>query len=269
MSELPLPLRAVLPTLGPRVVTADLDGRTVVRCPGRPDYHDGNALLLHEPLTVASLDTVLDDWSSRFGTVPGIEQRVLRWAETDERDAAALDAALRARGLLLRWTTHLELERLPEAVAGVDGLELVFPGDPKRWHGVTVQFRHSGWSDDDAFWEWWVDGLRVLNDQGRALTSLAYRWGVPVGTATVHWDPVVDVGPDHAGLAVVDDVVVHPAHRRSGVASRLVHELVGRILADKPRARVVLRTDDAQPLYERLGFRARATLGKATSATAD
>lgn len=266
MSELPLPLRAVLPTLGPRVVTADLDGRTVVRCPGRPDFHDGHALLLHEPLTVAGLDPVLDDWDHRFGAVPGIEQRVVRWAEGDPRDTTTLATALQERGLLLEWTTHLELDRLADAPAPVDGLEIVFPGDPKRWHGVAVQFRHSGWSDDDAFWEWWVDGLRVLNDQGRALTALAVRWGVPVGTATVHWDPVVDVGPDHAGLAVVDDVVVHPAHRRNGVASALAHDLVTRILADKPRAKVALRTDDAQPLYEGLGFRPTATLGKATSA---
>lgn len=265
MSELPFPLRAVLPTLGPRVVTAELDGRTVVRSPTRPDHHDGNALWLHEPLTVAGLDRVLGEWDERFGAIAGVEERQLRWVEQDERDRGPLVSALADRGIATTWSTHLELDALAPAPPDVAGLELRHPTDPRHWHGVAVQYRHAGWGDDDAFWAWWVDGLRVLGEQGRALTLGAVRRGVPVGAATVHFDPVPDVGPGHAGLAVLDDVMVHPAHRGQGIASRLVHALLERLLADKPRARVVVRAEDAVGLYERLGFVPAATLGAASS----
>jgi GNAT superfamily N-acetyltransferase len=266
VSELPLPLRALLSTLGPRIVTADLDDRTVVRCPGRPDHRDGNALWLHEPLTVAALDTVLADWQHRFATVPGVEQRQLRWAEDGARDAAPLEEALRTAGLTPRWSHHLELAELGGAPDPVDGLRVVVPADERHWHGVAVQFRHTDRHDDDGFWSWWADGLRVLGDQGRALTLLAFRWGVPVGTTTVHWDPVADVGPEHAGLAAVDDVVVHPAHDGVGIGAVLVHDAVRRLRADKPRARVVMRTDEPPARWERLGFRPTARLGAAVSA---
>ena len=67
---------------------------------------------------------------------------------------------------------------------------------------------------------------------------VASRFGTPVGAGTLVWAPAVDVGPDAAGLAVVTDVVVHPAHRRLGIATTLVAELVARHVADFPRARV-------------------------------
>lgn len=266
MSELPFPLRAVLPTLGPRVVTAELDGRTIVRSPTRPDHHDGHGLWLHEPLTVAGLDRVLGEWHDRFGAIPGVEERQIRWVEDTDRDRGTLEAALRDRSTATTWSTHLELGGdLVGAPSDVAGLELRHPTDPRHWHGVAVQYRHAGWGDDDGFWTWWVDGLRVLNEQGRALTLGAVRRGVPVGAATAHFDPEPDVGPGRAGLAVLDDVMVHPAHRGQGIASTLVHTLVARLLDDKPRARVVVRAEEARGLYERLGFVATATLGCASS----
>jgi GNAT superfamily N-acetyltransferase len=87
------------------------------------------------------------------------------------------------------------------------------------------------------------------------------RHGAPVGRLTV--------AHDRQGLAVVEDVIVHPVHRRLGIASALTHTAVARHLAERPGSRVGLGAEPAGPadhLSRRLGFRPHATVWTALRA---
>jgi ribosomal protein S18 acetylase RimI-like enzyme len=64
-----------------------------------------------------------------------------------------------------------------------------------------------------------------------------------VGTARLLSDGVCN--------AYVVDVWTHSAYRRQGLASEMMRRLVDAV----PGQHVGLQTDDAQPLYESLGFR--------------
>lgn len=258
---IPVPLRAIQATLDPGTVLAPLDGLVVVRTPTRPDFWEGNALHLFTAPAPSELDGLLADWDRRFGSNPAIEHLRVRWVEPQAgRDLAALRDVAARRGLAVDLTAHMELGDLAQ-VAAPPRVEIAVATEPRQWHGTTVLFRHTDWGGDEAFWRETVEGRRQLAAEGRAITYLAVRWGIPVGTATLCWDPLADVGPDHAGLAVVEDVVVHPAHRGVGIGAALVHAAVTRHLAGHPRARVVLMTDEAVDFYLRLGFRRTAVVG--------
>lgn len=256
-----LPLRALRATLDPGTVVAPLEGMTVVRTPTRPELREGNALHLADPPEADDLESLLQVWARRFGDVPGVDHVRIRWVEPrGGRDLTALRTTAGRHGLAVDLTTAMELDALVPG-APPPRVTIAPATDPRQWHAVTVLFRHTDWGGDEAFWRETMAGRRRLQEEGRAVTYIATRWGIPVGTASLFWDPLADVGPLHAGLAVVDDVVVHPAHRGVGVAGSLVRAALERHLSGHPRARVALRTDDAVGLYERLGFRRSAVLG--------
>ena len=132
-----------------------------------------------------------------------------------------------------------------QATAGRDDLGIGPPADDRGWHGLTVLHRHAAAPGedrtrgaDDGRLRWWVDGLRTLVAQGRARVLRAERFGTPVAAGVLHWSPSTPVDGDHAGLAVLSDVVVHPAHRGIGIGRTLTDALVAQHLADFPRAAV-------------------------------
>lgn len=257
----PLPLRALRLTLDPGTVAAPLDELTVVRTPTRPDFREGNALHLRDAPTAGDVSRLLRAWDERFGSAPGVEHLRIRWVEpAGDRDLSALRDAAAAQDLQVDLSTSMELGSLVQGAGPADVL-IAPAADRRQWHGATVLFRHTDWGGDEQFWRETMAGRRQLQQEGRSVTYLATRWGIPVGTATLFWDPLADVGPDHAGLAVVDDVVVHPVHRGIGIGSALVRTALSRHLDGHPRARVLLHTDDAMPLYEALGFRREGRLG--------
>jgi hypothetical protein len=300
-AEGPLELVALRYTLGPRTVVADLDGVTVVRTATRPDTVEGNALHLHAAPRPGDLARLLALWDDRFGGLPGIDHVRFRWVEPGDRDPAehaALVEEAAGLGLAIDTATHLELDA-PVAVEPAAGVDLVAPDDPRRWHGAAVLYRHGGWDGDaadardrDELWAWRTDGWRVLAEQGRGLTRLALRHGTPVGVASLAWDPKLDLaahGRGQAGLAAISDVLVYPAHHRTGVEAALVAGVVADLLAGHGNALVTARTssvvvpaagvqapaarDDAgvptppahaaagAVAYRLLGFRPTATLG--------
>jgi GNAT superfamily N-acetyltransferase len=108
-----------------------------------------------------------------------------------------------------------------------------------------VLHRHAGAPDpdrgrgaDDDRLRWWVDGIRQQVGLGRARAVRAERCGTPVGAGVLVWEPRIEVDRGHLGLAVVTDLVVHPAHRGLGVARTVVAALVQKHLADFPAAHV-------------------------------
>jgi GNAT superfamily N-acetyltransferase len=285
-------VRRVDDRLGLAVVRASLSGRTLVtyardhvtvRTPSKPDFYDGNTIDLLAPPAPSDLSGWVDRFRDTIGHL-GVREVRLRWeeplapdapAEPPAPDAAMADAAGALR-LELSPVTVLLLDRLvgvPPS-AGVE-LSAVPPpsaeagaGVDRSWHAATVLYRYESgdkpadWRDwdQDEFVAWSVDVQRELAVSGRAAVWLAVRHGTPAGRLTLFHD--------RQGLAVVEDVIVHPVHRRRGIASALTHRAVVSHLADRPDDRVGIGADpgsSADRLYRRLGFRPHATVWTASS----
>lgn len=232
-------------TLGPRsrvvrlddAVTADAGPEPagelhVVRTADRTDHPAGNAVHHITPLTSGGLAGAVADLDRRF---PRGRARLVV-PHTADLAAAAPPGLVPSVIEVLR--------RHPGTAApGRSDLDLATPGDDRDWHGITVLHRHAAPAGEDRSrgrgddrLRWWVAGLRELVGTGRARVLRASRFGTPVGVGVLHWEPGAVVDDGHAGLAVVADVVVHPAHRGIGVARSITEALVDRHLADFPRA---------------------------------
>jgi GNAT superfamily N-acetyltransferase len=277
--------------LGLAVERASLSARSLVtyardhvtvRTPSRPDFRAGNTL----DLLVAPLPEDLARWIARFAETTGrlgVGHVQLRWETPLGVDAPALpalpDPALAAElddlGFALGAVTVLLLDQLADPPAAPAELVPVeppsaAPGGPvdRHWHAATVLYRYeSGEGPDDwrgsdgSFVAWSVDVQRELAADGRAQVWLAMRHGAPVCRLTV--------AHDRQGLAVVEDVIVHPVHRRLGIASALTHAAVARHLAERPGSRVGIGAEPGGPadhLSRRLGFRPHATVWTALRA---
>jgi GNAT superfamily N-acetyltransferase len=271
--------------LGLAVERASLSGRSLVtyardhvtvRTPSRPDFRAGNTLDLVHPPAPDDLPRWIDRFADTTGRL-GVPHVQLRWETPGPPDAPpnvpepdpALDAAVRDLDLELTAVTVLLLDELvtPRPVSAellpVEAPSAV-PGGAvdRRWHAATVLYRYEsgegpdGWREvDEDFVAWSVDVQRELAADGRAQVWLAMRHGGPVGRLTL--------AHDRQGLAVVEDVIVHPVHRRIGIASALTHAAVAGYLAVVPDGRVGIGAVPASPadhLYRRLGFRPHATV---------
>lgn len=231
----PDPFDVLETTLGPAARAVPMDGRRVVRTTDRPDHVRGNAVHHLEEVAAGDLGAVLADVRARFPT--GRARLVTPWV--DDLAAAAADR----RDVDTTAIDVLATDGQP--IADRSDIRVSVPTDDRAWHGITVLQRHADAPGDDRArgaaddrLRWWTDQLRRLQDEGRARVLRAERFGTPVAFGALHWSPGLDVGPDHAGLAVVAGVTVHPAHRNLGIARTLVTGLVDRHLADFPRARV-------------------------------
>ncbi len=249
-----------------------LPGVTVLRTQDRPDAGVGNAVHHREPVRVDQLDEVLDDAARRFGH-PQTTPRAVVHHDRQLHDAAVARADVAVSALVSAVLD--EPVGTPAAWPRRDDIHLGAPTDDRGWHAVSVLHRHAAGDAEDAHGEdddrarggqddrlrWWVAGQRQLVALGRARIVRAERFGTPVGTATLVWEPRVEVGQDHAGLAVITDVIVHPAHRRLGIASTMVAALLDAHLAAFPRALVATLADASleEPLLE-AGWRVDARL---------
>jgi GNAT superfamily N-acetyltransferase len=259
----PDPFDVLEATLGPAVRVLPVGSRRILRTTERPDHLRGNAVHRVEPLSPDQLGDALVDLAERFPT--GRARLVVPWSQ-DLADAASSRQDVTASPIEV-------LERQPASRAGRGDLRLSVPTDDRAWHGITVLQRHAGPSGEDRArgaaderLRWWTDQLRQLQDEGRARVLRAERFGTPVAFGVLHWAPGLEVGPDHAGLAVVAGVTVHPAHRNLSVARTLVGGLVTRHLADFPRARVTAVVEGAGRAGPPTGWERHARLLAVTPA---
>jgi GNAT superfamily N-acetyltransferase len=271
-------LRASLP---PVTLVTSLPGAVLVRTPSRPDFHDGDVVDLEAAPAVDELDRWIGRAATQLAAI-GAPLVRLRWQEALPPDAPpvppapdpALAAALAARGMGVEPLTVLLLDALA-SVPPATGVEVLGPlpadGDDalhRRWHGVAVLQRFALGSSTEE-WRAWDDGFgawqhgvrRGLARIGRARAWLALRQGIPVGTVTM-----VD---DGTGLCVVEDLVVHPAHRGRGIAGALEHAAIAAELEARPGARVAVVVEPGSTsdrLQRRLGLRPVATVWTAERA---
>ncbi len=263
--------------LSPVTLVTYARDHVAVRTPSRPDFHFGNTLDLTGVPEPDQLAGFLDRYEQTIGQL-GAGHVQLRW-ETP-LDASAPPAAptpdtevvdrARALGLVVSPVTVLLLDQLvaPEGGAAVELAPVPAPDGQaggavdRRWHATTVLYRYlagdtpDDWrGNDDGFVAWSVEQQRALAGSGRCQVWVALRHGMPVARlGLLH---------DRQGLAVVEDVVVHPAHRRRGIASALTHRAVAHHLEVDPGARIGLAADPgggADRLSRRLGFRPHATV---------
>jgi GNAT superfamily N-acetyltransferase len=272
--------------LGLAVTRLSLSARTLVnytrdhvavRTPSRPQEPSGNSLDLLAPPAPSDIGRWVQRFDETVGRLGAVHPR-LRWEVPPAPSAAVgvvdegLAAALAAHGLRVETSVVLLLEAL--GAAPMAPAELV-PVDPptaggratdRRWHAATVLYRYAtgstpeewrAWDEDRVAWR--IDVQRELAVSGRAQVWLALRHGAPVGRLTVHHD--------RQGLASVDDLVVHPAHRRLGIGTALAGTAIAAHLRALPTARVGVEVPPggaAERLASRLGLRPHATVVCAT-----
>lgn len=263
--------------LSPVTLVTYARDHVAVRTPSRPDVRHGNTLDLTGVPEPEQLQAFVDRYEQTIGSL-GAGHVQLRWETPLDPGAPPVsptpdtEVERRARtfGLELAPVTVLLLDQLVPPVGGaaVELAPVPAPdgqaGGPvdRRWHATTVLYRYlagdtpDDWrGNDDASVAWSVEQQRELARIGRCQVWVALRHGMPVARLSLLHD--------RQGLAVVEDVVVHPAHRRRGIASALTHRAIAHHLEVDPSARIGLAADPgsgADLLSRRLGSRPHATV---------
>jgi GNAT superfamily N-acetyltransferase len=222
-------------------VVVERDGYQVTLQPDRPDYQLGNRLILPRPPTGAELADWVDVWRREFAAHPDVRRMVLTGEGPEPAD---LDAAAQEAGLEVERDDILVLRdpRSPDPPPGV----AVRPAAAGEWPAVAEL--DGSQAEDPEFRRWRWSGWRELLDLGRGEWWAAWRDDHPIASGGIFRGD---------GLARYQEVVVHPEHRRQGVAAALV----GAIAADH-RARfgdvpaVIVAESGSSParIYRRLGF---------------
>ena len=238
---------------GPATLQTVVHDHVALRTPTRPDHWPGNALhLFTTPVDVAAAMARFD---RSVGQLPGVGRRVVAWETRGTGDAPGVEvpddvALLSTEVGVLEPDTPLPGRPVP------DGVTIVRADSPPQWAGAKVLYLQTDWEGDEPYWRWMVDEQRQLSERGGGAVLVAYQLGIPVGRAGL-FVPPEGVQPRESGLAVVEDVVVHPLYRGRGIASALVSATADLARRLAPEVRVVVRSDPGSSTaawYARLGF---------------
>lgn len=238
---------------GPATLQTVVHDHVALRTPTRPDHWPGNALHLFD--TPADLARALLRFDRSVGQLPGLHRRVVCWETPGTGDDAQVEVPADVR-LLSTEVGVLAPDAAAPAAPVPGGVTIVRAETPPHWAGAKVLYLQTDWEGDEPSWRWLVDQQRQLAEDGAGAVLVAYQLGIPVGRAAV-FVPHAGVQPRVDGLAVVEDVIVHPLYRGRGIASALVSACVDLARGVLPGVRVVVRSDPGSPIaawYARLGF---------------
>ena len=228
-------------------VVVDRGDHLVVRTPANPGFHWGNFLLFDRPPQPGDAAR----WSTLFETeFPGATHRAFGVDGVD--GLAGGTAEHRALGVATEVNTVLTADRLapPPPAPQADIRELSGDDD---WHqALALDHACYGVPTDEAgrrFAERRVAGYRSLCEAGRG------RWvGGFVDGRLLAGAGLFSTG---SGLARFQNVETHPAFRRRGLASAVIHQAGQHALRDHPTRKLVIVADPedhAVRLYRALGF---------------
>lgn len=268
---------------GPDVLVTTASDHVALRTPSRPDHFSGNAIHLFAP--PPAVRPWLQRHATSIGRIPGVTGAFLCW-EVEEDLAQDLAPDASSRGAAEHLPPRLS-DRLPDDVPDDASIELVSAmvwrpdladadadtrlaalealgvptppdirsgADEHVMAGARALYLQAGWGTDVDYWRWHVAQQLDLLVAGRCDVWVSYVQGIPACR--------VSLMHDRAGLAIVEDVVTHPLHRGSGLASGIVVHAVAHHLAGHSADTVVIRADASGParrIYERLGFVTVAT----------
>lgn len=122
------------------------------------------------------------------------------------------------------------------------------PEEAAALHALAVRSK-AVWGYDAAFMALAAPKLALQEDwlaAGRVLAAEVD--GTVAGVAVV-------LPPDHEGIAELEHLFVEPAFLRRCIGSALLEEVVAMARRDGARALRALADPQAQPFYERAGFR--------------
>lgn len=264
--------RALRAGVSPQALIVHLGTDVVVRTPSRPDHHDGNVVDLLAPPGADDVPALVARVQRTMAPLGVAHVHVRFERPIDAGIDPALAAALSAAGLKVELVRILELDAeragardvASPQVAGLQVERLAGPPEDgsdrpleRRWHAAAVLDRYAVGQDVATWRAWdeegaaWAQGtVRALARLGRAETWLAVRQGMPVAKLTVTRD--LD------GIAVIEDLVTHPAHRGRGIARALVAAVIAEHRARHAPDRLlvaVLPGSQSERLHLALGMR--------------
>lgn len=227
-----------------------LAGATAVRNHAAPDHPLGTFL---RSLRTDDVDTVLTEAHQRTATTYG---RVV----VDEGTPPAAEAAL----ALHDWTPEVQLALvLPRSTPVAPPAEnaRAVEDDDADWACIHELFRIDHREED-------ARAGRPPRPEAATASAVALRRSLtPAVTYVVAeraGEPVACIAawPGDDGIGVIEDVFVHPAHRRGGIASDLLRHAVAYARAGgAERVLIGAEVDDTpKHLYARFGFRPAAVL---------
>lgn len=249
---------------GPATLQTVVHDHVALRTPTRPAFWPGNALHLFAP--PEDIDLAGERFDRSIGQLPGVRRRVVSWETPgtgDDPGVAVPDDVV----LLSTEVGVLEPDAPLPGRPVPDGVTIVRADTPPHWAGAKVLYLQTDWEGDEPHWRWMVDQQRQLSERGAGAVLVAYQLGIPVGRAGL-FVPHEGVQPRESGLAVVEDVVVHPLYRGGGIASALVSAIADLARRLAPEVRVVVRSEPGSPTaawYARLGFAPVSRTWTATS----
>ena len=235
--------------LGPSTLVTHGPMHATLRTPSRGSWTRGNALHLVDPPD--RLGRWFDTFDRTVGALPGVAARRVEW---EVPAGARVDVPTDVDGVQhVRYGVYvLDGESLSPPLPR--DVEVRRVDDDKTAAGARTLLLQGGWGKDVDTFRWRSREEEAIEAAGRGMRLVAYRFGIPLAR--------IGVFHDGLGLAVLDNLVVHPLYRRERIGAALAGGAVDGLRAVAGPFTVVALAPDpaAGDLLRSLGFAPSGTV---------